>query len=669
LAAWIVGLLAPGILWVAPLHAADPRDHDNDVTDLSLEDLKKVQVYSASLYLQDDRKAPSSVTVVTADEIQRCGYRTLADILSSVRGFYITYDRNYSYVGVRGFDRPGDYNSRVLLLLNGHRLTDNLYNSAYLGTEFQVDVDLIDRVEIVRGPSSSLYGTSAFFAVVNVITKDMHQLKGIELAGEVDGFGTYKGRSTFGQRLHGVALFFSGTVYDSAGATRLFFPYYASPATNNGYAINADADSARSFFGQISFGHFILESVGSTREKHIPTASFNTVLDDNRTRTVDDRGYLDLKYERTLGEETQVSARVYFDRVAYHGVYVEPPVAGETGDEINEDLGRGDWTGTKIRITRPVFEKHKLTGGASYSFNLRQDQTNYNTNPYIPVLDDDRHSKEWALFGQDEFTITRSLTLNAGVRHDHYDTFGGTTNPRLALIYSPFSRTTFKLLYGRAFRAPNYYELYYHDGYSMEANPHLQPETITTSELVWEQDLSSKVRFTADGFDNRIRDLISQQTDPRNGLNYFANTGSVRSRGVELELAGRNLKGVEGRLSYSFQNTVDAVTDIRLSNSPQHLAKAEVIWPFAHRGLFLGSDLQYMSSRTTLAGTEVRPYGIANLTLSSREFAGGFQLSGSVHNLFNRIYSDPVGAEIEEPAIAQNGRDFRIKLSRVFHFK
>ena len=111
------------------------------------------------------------MTIVTAGEIKRYGYRTLADILRSVRGFFVTYDRNYDYVGVRGFGRPGDYNSRVLLLVDGHRINDNVYDTASIGTEFPVDVDLIDRMEIIPGPSSSLYGNNAFFGVINIITR------------------------------------------------------------------------------------------------------------------------------------------------------------------------------------------------------------------------------------------------------------------------------------------------------------------------------------------------------------------------------------------------------------------------------------------------------------------------------------------------------------------
>lgn len=246
---WLTGLIICWALGTSLAHAVDPpRD---DLTDLSLEELKKVQVYSASMYLQDTRRAPSSITIVTADEIRKYGYRTLADILRSVRGFYVTYDRNYSYVGVRGFSRPGDYNTRILLLLNGHRLTDNLYNSALIGTEFQLDVDLIERVEIVCGPTSSLYGASAFFAVVNVISREIQHFHGLELAAAADGFGTYTGRSTYGQQLRGLKMFLSGTLYTSAGPSRLYFPAFNGPLTNNGYVFNENQDYSQSYFARI----------------------------------------------------------------------------------------------------------------------------------------------------------------------------------------------------------------------------------------------------------------------------------------------------------------------------------------------------------------------------------------------------------------------------------
>src|ERR1700690_973390 len=211
--------------------AAAAQRETKDLSDASLEELTRIQVYSASKHMQSASDAPSSVTVITADEIQKHGYRTLADILESVRGFYITYDRDYSFVGVRGFGRLGDSNNRVLVLIDGHRINDNVFGEPYLGTEFLADVDLIERVEIIRGPSSSLYGADAYFAVINVVTRKAPQLKGAELSFASASFGTYQGRASYGGQYRGIDIMLSGTFYNSRGET-LFFPQFDSPATN-----------------------------------------------------------------------------------------------------------------------------------------------------------------------------------------------------------------------------------------------------------------------------------------------------------------------------------------------------------------------------------------------------------------------------------------------------
>ena len=164
----------------------------------------------------------ASVTVVTADEIQKYGYRNLADILRSVPGFYVTYDRDYTFVGVRGFGRLGDWNSRILVLIDGHRINNNVLGQAMLGNEFLVDIDMIERVEIVRGPSSSLYGANAFFAVINVITRTSKQVKDWELSFQTGSFGTDEGRATYGHQFHGLGVLLSGTFYNSTGPDLVF---------------------------------------------------------------------------------------------------------------------------------------------------------------------------------------------------------------------------------------------------------------------------------------------------------------------------------------------------------------------------------------------------------------------------------------------------------------
>src|SRR5581483_5142823 len=218
----------------------------NDLTALSLEDLSNVKVFAASKVEQKVSEAPSPVTIITSEEIKKFGYRTLADILETAPGFNISYDRNYAFVGVSGVSL-GDFNSRILLLVNGHRVNEDLSDGAYVDTSFILDVDLIDRVEIIRGPGSALYGDNAFFAVINVITRAAAQVNGFEGSAEYGTFDSYKVRATYGKAYtNGVNVLFSGTYYDSAGQPQIFFKEFNTPQQNNGIAQDIDADRYRS---------------------------------------------------------------------------------------------------------------------------------------------------------------------------------------------------------------------------------------------------------------------------------------------------------------------------------------------------------------------------------------------------------------------------------------
>lgn len=182
-----------------------------DITTLSMQDLLNVDVVStASKFPQEVRETPASVTVITKEDIHRYGHRTLSDALGSVRGFYTTYDRNYSYLGLRGVSRPGDYNTRFLLLLDGNRMNDGIYDMAPIGTDFPIDVSLIERIEVIRGPGSSLYGTSAFFAVVNVVTSTGASRNGFQVESRAGSLSTRGALASFG----GVAG--HGTEFSSA---------------------------------------------------------------------------------------------------------------------------------------------------------------------------------------------------------------------------------------------------------------------------------------------------------------------------------------------------------------------------------------------------------------------------------------------------------------------
>ena len=639
-------------------------EQGEDLGDASLQELGNIQIYSASKHLQDARDAPSSVTVVTAEEIQEYGYRSLADILENVRGFYITYDRDYSYVGVRGFGRLGDWNSRVLILVDGHRTNNNILGQAMVGTEFLVDVDLIDRVEIIRGPSSSLYGADAFFAVINVITRKAPKLKGVELSFAPGSFASYQGRATYGGVYRGVDMLLSGTFYNSQGPTH-FFPQFNSPATNNGITSNTDYENFQHLETTLSYRGFTLQGLFSARDKGVPTGYFGTAFNQPGTRNLDYHQYFDLSYDHAVGEGWQLTARTSYDQSRLQAPLTYFTVGPGSPTTLQTYSFRGNWWDGDAKLSGTLLEKHRVTLGTEITENLRQDQGDFTQtgNTFAP---EPYSSSIWALYAQDEFAVTGKFTVSAGVRYDHYNTFGGTTNPRLGLIYRLFHPTTVKLLYGSAFRAPEPFETRPGFGPAYEDDPGLKPEIIRGLEGVVEQQLGQHVAVSGSVFQNRIFHLISLNDDLGSGQLVYLNDGDANAIGVELEADGHLPGGLETVASYDYTDVKDSATHHTLSNSPRQQGKLNVAVPLLRKKLLAGVDAQYTSPRLTLTGNTVSGYGVVNVTLLGHTLGKHLDLSGSVYNLFDKKYFDPGRPEDVEDSIERDGRTFRIKLTGRF---
>jgi iron complex outermembrane receptor protein len=624
-------------------------------------------VYGASGFKQKVTEAPASITIITSDDIQKHGYRTLADILRNVPGFYVSYDRNYSYLGVRGYGLPGDYNSRITLLVDGHRLNDSIFDTPLLGAEFPIDVDLIDRVEVIRGPNSSLYIASAFLGVINIITKQGRDLQDVTVAGDVASYGTYEGRVTVGKkRSNGLEFLLSSTFHDSRGQRHLFFPAFDDPANNNGVAVNADDEAFHQLFAAVSWGHFTLHGVLGSRDKGIPTAPFGTVFNVTGTHTVDERGVLDLQYDRRLGHGWTIDNRIYFDEYNNDGTYIyDYSASGGPSRVLNKNFAHGKSCGDEVTVSRRIAERQRLTAGAEFRDNLQQDQGNHDLQPFVQYFTDGRTSSILSVHGQDEIRLRKNLVLNLGLRYDRYSILGGTTNPRAALIYDPWAKTTLKLLYGQSFRAPNLFELFYAAPGS-EANPALRAETVKTVEMVWEQHLANHFRMTASAFYYPIRGLIGQEVNAATGNVRFTNAGSLDLRGIDVSFLRRLPGGVEGSVSYSYQDVTSSTVRMPLTNSPTHLVQAGISVPVIEQKLFASMNLQYVSKRETLTGQATGACVTPNFTLFGRDVLRGLDVSASLYNPFNQIHADPSGNGLAEDAITQDGRNFRITIARRF---
>jgi outer membrane receptor for ferrienterochelin and colicin len=650
----VAALLFPAAVSRAQAVAPAPSAQKSDLAAMDLEQLMKIEVvFAASKRAQQTRDVPSFVSVVTAAEIKEHGYRTLADVLETLPSFYVANDRNYSYVGVRGFERPGDYNSRVLLLLNGLRTNDNIYNQAYVGEEFGVDLDLVDRIEVIRGPSAAIYGSNAFFAVINVVTKSGASLKGAEVATSAASFGAYGGRATYGQSFtSGLDVMVSASAFDSKGQT-LYYREYDDPSTNNGVARGADGESSHKLFAAASLGNFSVQAHASERNKAIPTGSYGTVFNDDRTHTVDQIRQASASYSRALEHGGSVSARVVNTRWSYSGEYAFDPTSKPV-----QDVAVGGAFGVEVDAAR-AFSRHFVNVGAQYTDDFKKDRKTYFPDPFIPLMDVRNQASSWGLFAQDEVKLLQSLTLYAGMRHDEYATFGSATSPRVGLIYAPGSATTVKLLAGRAFRTPNESELATDNGVS-KPNPNLQPERIETLELVAQRMIGGGLQLSASTFRNRLSDLLSLRLDPSDSLLVYQNADAIESKGVELGLLMNRGHGVTGQLSYAVQRTEDRATGVELSNSPRHAAQLLLQVPVTSQ-LTAAFDAQYTSGRGTVAGNVAPAYTVTNLSVLAPKLFGRLDVSASIYNLLDTAYGVPGSDVHAQDVIAQDGRSFRVK--------
>lgn len=642
---------------------------DNELRDKTLFELLDYRVevvYAASKHEQAISQAPSAVTVLTADEIKKFGYRNIGEALQSVRGVYLTYDRNYSYLGLRGFNRPGDFNSRVLVLVDGHRINENVFDSAYLGNDFPVDIDLIDRIEVIPGPSSSIYGNNAFFGVINVITRSADDFGRGEASASAGSFDTYKGRFSYGAHLtNGVSVTLSGSFLDSDGPSKLYYEEFSD--INGGYTKHTDYESLYQFFGKVGWKSFSLEGGYSSREKGVPTAPYGSIFNDPDLKTVDDRGFVVLNFDHRFENELQLIAKLSYDHYEYNGDY---PADDYPDDPyvLYEDYARGSWWGGDVQLVKKVWDRHTLTVGGEFQDHLKQDQgrrDNYEPEP--DRYDDHRTSRNFGLYGQAEIAVVTNLLFNAGLRYDHYDTFGDTVNPRLGLIYDPWKQTTLKLLYGTAFKAPNAYELYY-SGPNNLPNPDLNPETIETYEVVLEQDLTKNLQFVAAGYYYMIDDLITQRTFIDQVT--YENMNRVSALGGEFELNARFANGWRGRASYTYQSTEDHETGDALENSPSHLLKFNLIVPLYRDKIFSGLEVRYRSraglNQLRAPGQYASEYWVANATLFSTQIIKNLEFSLSVYNLFDQSYYHPGSEEHLQRQIEQDGRTFRAKVTYRF---
>lgn len=614
----------------------------------------------ASKYSQDVADAPTLVYVRTAGEIRAQGYRTLAEVLDSMPGVHLRYDRLYQHVGVRGINPPGDYSARLLVLIDGVRVNEAIYDSATLGREFPLDIALIERVEFIPGPGSSLYGSNAVLGVVNVVTRAPSQLPGWNASTEFSGAGRRKAALTWGGDL-GPARVLFGAAHERSRGRDLYFPEFDAPATNNGWAIAQDGERNDTLFLKGLWSDFTLAVEWSDRTKRDPTGAYGTAFDTTSWST-DRYAFADLSYSRAFGAEHEVFARLGLARYRYRsfGYYDQGGVLVPSQSPSDADWSAGEW-----RYVWSGWRDHRVLLGFEFQHNRRQALRSEDLDP-APVVYADlaMRSQRYSLFANDEWQLAPTLRLNLGARVDRRLDGDVRTTPRIAATWAPDPRWTFKLQQGAAFREPNISETQYADGTQI-GNPALRAETLRSTELsaLWRphRELEASVSV----YDLRIRDLISLVTLD-DGMEQYRNQGRVRSRGVQLEATWRQPSGTQWRASWSQQRAENADTGAVLSDAPRTLAKFSVTTPLTLPGARLGANGQWVGARRTLAGTMLPGYARANLQFDLAPPGRPWNLGVGIVNVAGRRHADPAGPEHPVDQLEQDGREFVVRFGWAF---
>ncbi|MDH5297658.1 MAG: TonB-dependent receptor [Desulfobulbaceae bacterium] len=601
------------------------------------------------------REAPAIATVITADEIAAMGARNLMDVLQTVPGIGVSRnEQGFFMFDVRGISTVKS--EKILLMIDGHSLNKNYTSSGLVNFGDYLSVDNIRQIEIVRGPGSALYGDSAFVAVINVITKEAYDLEGVEVKLSGGSFDTTKLSIVGGDIFdNGLQAFGSLNYWQTSGPDLTI-----AQDQWRGTAITrapGDADTtfeALELFVKLAYKDLTYEGhlVDNSRGVYIGFA--NALTDDNHLKF--QNFWHELAYRRALTPSLTGTAKLYWDHFEQDAmVQLQPPGFNGSFPEgmIGGPMCKASTVGGELQFDYDLTARNHLLLGLHYEKMRQYDvQTfaNYDVNNaylggvvnrYWALWNKDAKRESYAAYLQDEWEVVNNVKLTAGVRYDHYNDFGDTTNPRAGLVWNFSKKGEIKLLYGEAFRAPNFSELYNDNNPSLMGNEALEAEEITTYEAAIGYRLTEKLGVDLNYFYLEIANQINRDTTV--APNVYANIGGTVSDGVECVLNYQF--GAEDylKLRYTYQDPRDADTDRALPFVPHQRVGGSVNYALS-RNISAHADVSWTGERSRPSGDSraaVDPYTTVNVAVTAKNFYRGLEIRGAIYNLFDERYVDP----------------------------
>jgi iron complex outermembrane receptor protein len=668
-AIWLIALaLTAG--HAASLSAPLPEDEY-----LGLYGMDRSAISLATGSTQQLRRAPAVASVVTAEDIAAMGATDLDHVLEAVAGIHVTrvatiYAPNYV---IRGIGAGGVTNPQVLVLLNGLRMNTD-YNGDKGNMWSSMPLTNVARIEIIRGPGSALYGADAFAGVINIITKTAEQMPGLRVGARAGSFNARDAWLEYGHKQDQLSVAAYLQVGRTDGADTLI---EADAQTLNDRRFGTHVSKAP---GPMNTGYDAYDgSLDLTWQRwrwrtnlkwrgNVGTGlGVNSALDPgHKARS----GYAsselswvapDFSHDWSVGGSLSY---MFFTEQSPDGLGLFPAGARIGANLFPDGMigGPGRWERnlrSSAFATYGGWNRHALRLGAGHEdLYLYHVETMKNfvispagipipTGPVIdygpiqPHIRPQRRKINY-VYAQDEWQVARDWALTAGVRHDDYSDFGGTTNPRLALVWDADLDATIKLLHGRAFRSPSFNEQTGINPVNM-GNPQVRPEAITTTEaaLAWQARANLSVNLSL--FRYALKDLIRSVPNPAPapGASY-QNIGGVNGTGGEVELTWELAPGLRWQANYARQNAHDSASGSDPGYAPRHHAYTRLDWTLS-LGWQLSPQLNWVAGRRRAPGdarAAVADYRTVDAALT-HPLPQGWTVSATVRNLFNANAREP----------------------------
>jgi outer membrane receptor for ferrienterochelin and colicins len=615
----------------------------------------------------------SAVTVISGDRLRRFGYRTVGEALAAVAGVYLADNRISYSLGIRGLNIPGDFNTRILVLIDGASVNEAWGSFAGLGFESLVSIDEVARVELIRGPVSSVYGANAFFGIVNIVTRG---------AAETPRAWGRAGIHSINGAISS-AGFAAGGVDEQLRGSVSFMNRIGDTSDVTGIGTGLQSDASRSYivsvvgayhgtFAQVRAYHYYRDSpfapyfADETAERPFRQYDSQMLVEGGHARDVTNRlsvtgrGYANAyRYSDDIAQVMAPRFKDIGDGIAFGGELrgryeaVVPNVVGITaGTEAT-------YVTTESRAFEVGDEECDPAGGAACvpkDFNIEGIYTEVDAQP-----------TEW-------------LGATAGLRFDRNSVIDRRLSPRAALFFAKRERYGLKLLYAEGFRNPSAFEAFFFDNTSFSQPRDLRSERIRSFEaVVWSRPFAG-LSTRVSGFYWNAEDVVEQLEDPDNpNLLQFQNAARFVTMGVEAEASYRTTGGW-----YSFAGAtyarVGAAADPTsaveygdVANAPAMVGQLGVSTPLVADTAHVSAELVYLGERPTREPAERAPQWLGvNLTVYAPNLRG-FDVTAGVRNLIGKRqaivapadydrYDDVTMTTTTVPVIPGEGREVYVKV-------